>query len=105
VEWVYIGKFNVDMSMADNVAETDAKHKALFALYRLGEELGDVKLRNIVMDCLVTRGHGVEAGHLPRSSNAYRTRVRVRGSSARPQHLESTSNVVTFGFFLVKEST
>jgi hypothetical protein len=79
VEWVYISKFNVDMSMADNVAETDAKHKALFALYRLGEELGDVKLRNIVMDCLVTRGHGVEAGHLPRSSNAYRTRVRVMG--------------------------
>jgi hypothetical protein len=44
--------------MADKVAETDAKHKALFALYNIGEELGDVKLRNTVMDCLVTRIRG-----------------------------------------------
>jgi hypothetical protein len=58
VEWVYTSTVNVDISMADKVAETDAKHKAHFALYHLGEELGDVKLRNMVMDCLVTRIRG-----------------------------------------------
>jgi hypothetical protein len=36
VGWVYTGKVNVDISMANKVAETDAKHKALFALYNLG---------------------------------------------------------------------
>jgi hypothetical protein len=58
VEWVYTSKVNVDISMANKVPETDAKHKALFALYNLGEELGDVKLRKKVMDCLVTRIRG-----------------------------------------------
>jgi hypothetical protein len=56
VEWVYTSKVNVDISMADKVPETDAKHKALFALYNLGEELGDVKLRKKVMDYLVFGG-------------------------------------------------
>lgn len=96
VEWVYTSKVAIKINMADKVAETGAKHKALFALYNLGEELGDVKLRNQVMDCLVTRIRGWPSAQIV----ARAWDKSLQGSCLRKMIVSKVVNRVSLKWFL-----